>query len=285
MSGQRLLLCTDLDRTLLPNGLQPESPQARPLFAQLARQRNVSVAYVSGRDLTLVDAAIHEYEVPLPDFAITDVGTRIYARTRGTWHPWTDWEKEIACDWGDYEHAALRELFADVDVLRLQEERKQNDHKLSYYFPADTELAELEAKLVRRVQGHRVLVSFVLSVDEVAGVGMCDVIPARATKLHAVEFLRSRLSYALEETLFAGDSGNDLGVLASAVPSVLVANATDEVRAAALARAREAGREQALYCASGGFLGLNGNYSAGILEGVEHYHPERMSVIVRRSPG
>ena len=31
-----LLLCTDLDRTLLPNGEQPESPPARALFARPA---------------------------------------------------------------------------------------------------------------------------------------------------------------------------------------------------------------------------------------------------------
>ena len=30
----------------------------------------------------------------------------------------------------------------------------------------------------------------------------------------------------------------------------------------------------ALYLAHGGFLGMNGNYSAGILEGVAHYHPD-----------
>ncbi|MCI5126782.1 MAG: haloacid dehalogenase, partial [Candidatus Electrothrix sp. AR5] len=32
----KLLVCTDLDRTLLPNGPQPESPGARPAFAALA---------------------------------------------------------------------------------------------------------------------------------------------------------------------------------------------------------------------------------------------------------
>lgn len=282
MSSNRLLLCTDLDRTLLPNGSQPESPQARALFAQLVRQKAVCLTYVSGRDLVLVDAAVREYGLPFPDFAITDVGTRIYARENDGWQPWTDWEEEIAADWGDYDHAALSSLFADIDVLRLQEPSKQNAHKLSFYFSADEDLDELETRLLQHVQGHRVLLSFVLSVDEVSHVGLCDVIPARATKRHAIDFLRRRLTFALEETLFAGDSGNDLDVLASGVPSVLVANATDDVRSAAIERAKAAGHEQTLYCARGSYLGLNGNYSAGILEGVEHFYPERMSVIVRR---
>jgi sucrose-6-phosphatase len=279
-----LLLCTDLDRTLMPNGEQPESAEARLLFAQLARQKAVCLVYVSGRHLALVEDAIRGYDLPVPDFAITDVGTRIYARTGREWEACADWDADIAPDWGDYDHAALRELFSDVDELRLQESPKQNEHKLSFYFPADRDLDELEAELLQRVRGHHVLVSFVLSVDEVEQLGLCDIIPARATKLHAIEFLRERLGFALEDTLFAGDSGNDLAVLGSGVPSVLVANATDAVRNAAIELAKGNGHEDALYCASGGFLGLNGNYSAGILEGVDHFHPERLSVIVRKRP-
>jgi hypothetical protein len=77
--------------------------------------------------------------------------------------------------------------------------------------------------------------------------------------------------------LFAGDSGNDLDVLASPVPAVLVANANDAVRAAAIARSGEDGQRDRLHVASGGLLGMNGNYAAGILEGVAHFHPEAIA--------
>jgi hypothetical protein len=53
------------------------------------------------------------------------------------------------------------------------------------------------------------------------------------------------------------------------VPAVLVANADAEVRRLA----RESGNP-ALYIARGGYLGMNGNYSAGILEGAAHFWPE-----------
>ena len=46
---ERLLLCTDLDRTLIPNGPQPESPGARDRFAALAGSPHVVLAYVTGR--------------------------------------------------------------------------------------------------------------------------------------------------------------------------------------------------------------------------------------------
>ena len=82
-------------------------------------------------------------------------------------------------------------------------------------------------------------------------------------------------SWALadEDTVFSGDSGNDIEVLASPVPAVLVANCEVQVREQALSEAAANGYSTRLYIASGGFQGMNGNYSAGILEGIAHYHP------------
>jgi hypothetical protein len=77
--------------------------------------------------------------------------------------------------------------------------------------------------------------------------------------------------------VYAGDSGNDLPVLGSGLQAVLVANAIPEVRQEALARVRKRGRADQLYLARGEFLGMNGNYSAGILEGLCHFLPEARS--------
>jgi HAD superfamily hydrolase (TIGR01484 family) len=266
-------LCTDLDRTLLPNGPQPESPGARERFAHFVSRTGVTLAYVSGRHLELVEEAIAEYQVPIPDFAITDVGTKIYTRD-GAWHVWTDWEEEIDLDWAGRDHAAMKGFFSDLDHLRLQEEQKQNTHKLSYYLPLDVDQGALDALMRERLRREGVRASLVWSIDEPAGVGLLDVLPERATKVHAVEFLRERLGIPLEWTLFSGDSGNDLPVMASRIPSVLVANASADVRDNALSQAQLVGHQEALYLANGGFLGMNGNYSAGILEGVVHYRPE-----------
>jgi hypothetical protein len=86
-----------------------------------------------------------------------------------------------------------------------------------------------------------------------------------------------RTGHALGDTVFAGDSGNDLPVLASEIPAVLVANASAEVRREALAQAAARGHADALYIARGGFMDMNGNYTAGVLEGVVHYQPELRS--------
>ena len=50
MNGS-ILICTDLDRTLLPNGNQPESPDARRRFACFAAREEVRLAYVTVRIL------------------------------------------------------------------------------------------------------------------------------------------------------------------------------------------------------------------------------------------
>ncbi|MDH5736600.1 MAG: HAD hydrolase family protein, partial [Gammaproteobacteria bacterium] len=76
-----------------------------------------------------------------------------------------------------------------------------------------------------------------------------------------------------DEAVFAGDSGNDISVLASAIQSVLVANASDDVRKSAVQQARINGQQKSLYLARGDSLGMNGNYSAGIIEGVIYYMP------------
>jgi hypothetical protein len=270
----RLLLCTDLDRTLLPNGAEPESAGSRACFRRLTERAGVTVAYVTGRDRSLVEGAIGDYQLPLPDFAITDVGTRIYRVGAPRWQAWREWDREIDTDWAGLGHDQLRDLLADLAPLRLQEPTKQNTHKLSYYVSLDLDRQRLDTAIRSRLGAQRVRASRVWSVDEPAGVGLLDIVPERATKLHAIEFLRTRLGLSRRQTLFAGDSGNDLAVLVSAIPAVAVANTARDVREAARAQAEAAGNAPALYLARGGFLAMNGNYSAGILEGVAHFHPE-----------
>jgi len=271
---RHLLLCTDLDRTLLPNGPQAESPGARMMFSRLAARPEVTLVYVTGRSRKLVEKVIGLYQLPLPDFVITDVGTKLYHLEEGMFQVQEDWAREIAGDWGDLTYTDLAAMFRDIHSLRMQETAKQNTHKLSYYVPLHVPRDALMAKMRERLEERGIRASLIWSVDEPAGIGLLDVLPARATKLHAIEFLARRLGFETRDIVYAGDSGNDLPVLASGIPSVLVANATLEVRNVAGEAARAAGWADRLYLARGGVLGMNGNYSAGIMEGVLHYVPE-----------
>lgn len=268
------MLCTDLDRTLLPNGAQVESPDARQRFTALAARPEVTLAYVTGRHQALVRQAINDYSLPTPDYVVADVGTTIYEIAGSEWQSWNEWNEEVAPDWAGLNHEQILGLFTGLSALTLQEPSKQAIHKLSYYVPLEIDHTELIDKMQTLLQKRNVSASLVWSVDEPAAIGLLDVLPERATKLHAVQFLMQQKDFTMADTVFAGDSGNDLPVLTSPLHSVLVANATNEVRKQAKQEAKEGKTIDALYIAVGNFHGMNGNYSAGILEGLAHYIPE-----------
>lgn len=266
---KRFLLCTDLDRTLIPNGAQPESPSAIARFKVLVNRDEIALAYVTGRHRSLIEQAIVEYDLPQPDFAIADVGTSIYQVNASGWELWEEWDAQIAPDWHGLKNNDLHGLLSVFSSLRLQEIEKQNRHKLSYYVPLETDTKKLLDEIDARLRYGDIKANLIWSFDEIAQVGLLDVLPTSANKLHAIRFLMQQHGFDLANTVFAGDSGNDLDVLVSDIPAVLVANADEEVKS------RAAGSNQdALYIAKGGYIGMNGNYSAGILEGVAHYWSE-----------
>lgn len=271
--ADRTLLCCDLDRTLLPNGPQEESPQARPLLRALAGRPELSIAYVTGRDERLIRRAMEEYELPQPAFAVGDVGTTIYRIDREQWAPVEAWARTLEPDWAGASRDDLAHALEGLSAMRLQPPEKLGRFKLSYYVDPAADLEALAEEVRERLAEHDVRIGLITSFDEHDNIGLLDVLPAGANKLHAVRFLIEAEGFPLGRTVFAGDSGNDLAVLESEIPAVLVRNARDEVREEALRRARAAGREQKLYLAQGGFLGLNGNYCAGALEGLARFVP------------
>jgi len=278
--SEKLLLCTDLDRTLIPNGPQPESPEARKRFLSVVNKPEVVLAYVTGRHQKLVQDAINNYCLPVPDFVIGDVGTTIYqVNSVKSWKKQSAWDEKISRDWAGKKHADLKTLLNDIHALRLQESSKQNQFKLSYYVPLQANRQALTSLIEQRFAENEVKASLIWSVDEPAGVGLLDILPAGASKLHAIEALMEICGFGYENTLFSGDSGNDIEVLASPVSAVLVANSQPEVRDLAMLLAKENGCSDKIYIAKGDFHGMNGNYSAGILEGMAYYFPYTMDWI------
>lgn len=258
---------------MIPNGSQAESPDARERFAQLCDLPQVTLVYVTGRHQALIKQAIADYQLPEADYAITDVGTIIYHIKNGTWHQLQSWHDEIDHAWNGYSHEQIKQLLADIKELSLQETEKQNTHKLSYYLPLQHDSDDVMSRADILLRNRGIAASLIWSIDEAANTGLLDVLPQNATKLHAIEFLQQQLGYTLDEVIFAGDSGNDMPVLTSPVHSVLVANASDDVRQTALRIAKHNGHADALYLANTDALNMNGNYSAGVLQGIWHFVP------------
>lgn len=268
-----IFLCSDLDRTLLPNGDRPESPQARKRLNQAAELPNLTLAYVSGRNKDLIRKAVEDYDLPLPEFAIGDVGSAIY-RPRQDWAPMTAWTDEIRGAWQGRLAPDLAVLLSDLPGLRLQEGEHQTAFKLSYYADMGTDPIPLRWEIKARLARHNITAAVTWSVDEQNGTGLLDILPEKATKHHAIRFLQDRYGFEDDRTVFAGDSGNDLAALTSGLNAVLVKNAAPDIQQEAVRTMKDKGMPERLYLAQGGFMEMNGNYSAGVLEGLAHFLPE-----------
>ncbi len=266
---KRFLLCTDLDRTLIPNGNQPESPAAKGRFKKLVDREEIKLTYVSGRHRALVEQAIADFDLPQPDFVIADLGTTLYRINASGWQQVSEWDNKIASDWQNFSHQDMYRLLSVFPALRLQEKEKQNTYKLSFYVSPQDDKQKLMHEVALQLTHSGIRANLIWSRDEMAGIELLDVLPATANKLHAIHFLMRQENFSQHNTVFAGDSGNDMDVLLSDIPSVLVANASDEIKKLVAST-----NKRKLYIASGGYLGMNGNYAAGILEGMAHFLPE-----------
>lgn len=271
--SRRILICTDLDGTLIPDGRAPESPSARERFARVVARSEVTLAYVTGRHQALVEEAIVSFSLPVPQIVVADVGATIYDLDQGSWRSWKSWEIKLAEQWDAGTAKELLLLPEELAGLRAQEACKQAEFKVSFYLESGTDARKILANVRDRLARLETPVRSIFSRDSF-GMGLLDLLPPAAGKLSAIEFLMEQRGFRPEGTVFSGDSGNDLEVLASRLPSVLVANADAEVQAEARETASAKGHSEALYIACGGLLGMNANYAAGILEGLVHFLPE-----------
>lgn len=263
------LLCTDLDRTLIPNGPHPESPHAKEYLEHLLRKEDVILAYVTGRHRTLIEQAIEQYHLPVPNYAIADVGATIFEIDSDGWHQSDSWSTHLAEEWAGVDISALVNRIKQIPDVSLQESEKQSEFKVSFYLPLHADYFQAKRVIESYLFRSGTPSNLIWSIDEVTGVRLLDVLPSRANKLLAIRHLMQQLGFNRTNTLFAGDSGNDIDVLESDIPAVLVANADAEMKVWA-----DRSKRDSLYVAQGGPWGMNGNYCAGILEGVMHYWPE-----------
>jgi sucrose-6F-phosphate phosphohydrolase len=262
------ILATDLDRTLLPNGSWPADPGAIDLFNELTRKHDVQVVYVTGRNLDLTERAIAEFGIRHPDVLIGDVGTSIRRYGPDGWQSHAGWAAHVQATSPRWDAEAVRAALAGMDGLAEQEREHCGPFKQSYYVDHDRREAVLRA-VDARIKGRFDEV-IVYSFDPRSGKGLLDFLPHSATKQTALEYLADELGTARADVVFCGDSGNDVFPLTAGFSGVLVRNA-DEQLVASVQQAAAANPELRLYFAKGGFRGLSGYYTSGVLEGAWHY--------------
>ncbi len=262
------ILATDLDRTLLPNGSWEADGEAIERFNNLTREQGVLVVYVTGRNLQLTENAINEYGVRHPDVLVGDVGTTIRKYEKGGWAFDDGWIAHVKKASPRWDAAAIRDAVAGVDGIKEQEQEHLNQFKQSYYVEHERN-DEILKKINGLVKGKYDEV-IIYSFDSMDGKGLLDFLPNSATKQTALEYVAEEFETKKQEVVFCGDSGNDIFPLTAGFSGVLVRNA-DEQLVANVKVAMSENPDLNAYFAKGGFMGLNGYYTSGVIEGAYHY--------------
>ena len=262
------ILATDLDRTLLPNGSWEADDDAIDLFNKLTEKHDVLVVYVTGRNLALTENAIREYGVRYPDVLCGDVGTSIRKYRNGKWTFDEGWVTHVRRSSPRWDAAAIKDAVGGIDGMREQESEHLNPFKQSYYVDHDRH-EDVLRKVDERVKGRFDEV-IVYSFDSQDGKGLLDFLPASATKQTALEYVAGEFGAAKEEVVFCGDSGNDIFPLTAGFCGVLVRNADDQL-VKNVKQAIAGNPALKVYFAQGGFKGLTGYYTSGVIEGAYHY--------------
>ena len=123
-------LATDLDGTLIPlEGVIGNRDDLQRLKTLLV-EREICIIFVTGRHIESVQAAIDEFDLPVPEFIIADVGSSIYRRsnTNATreiqWEYLPEYQSLLDAKLNDQQRAEMQEIAMRQNGVRLQEREK-----------------------------------------------------------------------------------------------------------------------------------------------------------------
>jgi sucrose-phosphate synthase len=216
MNQKKWLIVCDIDGTLLFEHLNHPGLKQFNDFIESNRD-SIILALNSGRNLQSLRQAVEEGPIVRPDFMICSLGTEIYSDG--------EFETEIPI-WGrrmrkSWNREAIREKLEELPYLQEQEEVNQRPSKLSY-------IVLDNAHLVSRIKKHLGPLSKKIKIIPSHEIYL-DIMPYFAGKGEAVKYLAKLLKISGKRIITAGDSGNDLDMLACGFKSIVVSNHTVEL--------------------------------------------------------
>ncbi|KAF5832922.1 sucrose-phosphate synthase [Dunaliella salina] len=215
-----LLLISDIDDTIV--GSQ-EADADSAAFTSLWHEANSVLeskhkpvlAYNSGRNFSQCHDIYREKKglMPIADMLICGCGTRIFNRSSDTDEYVEDhhWTQHISKDW---DLATVLQVLETAkarfgsDRVYHGEPQEQHEHKQT--IRVTTPILQEVHQFLATSLGSSVLL-IIGGIDP--HLRSIDVLPARAGKGHAAEYVRQKLGFQHEHTIVAGDSGNDEGML------------------------------------------------------------------------
>lgn len=271
MQKYSLLLACDLDRTIFPNGPEASSEGAKILLKDFVDNSSTCLAYVSGRSLSHAMKGIKEFDMPFPNIYVGDVGTSMYIRNEdNSYTEHVAWQQEIGEAWGGITNKDIEKLLSQFTYLLPQENEHQNTFKQSYYFNIEDEERAVSDTTIE-LSKINIECEIISHVDSGEKRGYLDIIPKSINKEKALVYLQKYLSLSHDSVIFAGDGGNDLDPLTSGYQAIVVNNATQIFKEKVRKLAEEKNTLGNIYFAKGGYKEMNGNYIAGILEGLNYF--------------
>jgi sucrose-phosphate synthase len=206
LATRDFVLISDIDGTLVDG--EPNS-DALAALAETLERRNMAFGLASGRRLALVEEAIQVFGLPEPAVLIADVGTDIrYGRERRV-----DRGFQRHIDAG-FKPQAIRERLNALNVTP-QPDENQSPRKLSYVVTSEDDVERIKHTLAEaRLAAHVVW----------SHGRYLDVIPSRAGKGKAIDYLVKKWRLDPSRVAVAGDSGNDLEMLNRRYYGIVVGN-------------------------------------------------------------
>jgi len=238
-SADKVIVCTDLDGTLIGDD------DSMYELLEIVDNEGILVAFSTGRHLPAVTEFIEEKGVPEPDACTCLVGTEIYFPVEGELVLDERWSQIISEGWHRQE---IEQLLDDIKELQLQEEEWQTRFKLSYYLKDNQ--PEVVKEVTERLESAKLKANVIPSAGE-----LLDVLPVNSGKAKATQYVADELAIGSEAVIVCGDSGNDLGMFKAGFKGIIVGNARDELK--------DFEGENTYHAKS--------EYSAGIIEGLEHF--------------
>lgn len=238
------LFSTDLDGTVVGNN--DATRRFRDFWQSLPDEHRPVLVFNSGR---LVDdqlALLEEVPLPRPDYIIGGVGTMLHAKERG------ELESAYRHSLGTgFDPRRIADVMGRLPDVTMQAEQYQHGLKSSWFLhDADEKaLADIEAALLAAEIGARIVYSSGRDLD---------ILPKAADKGAALAWLCGQLHIGLDESVVAGDTGNDRAMFElNDVRGVIVGNALPELVSMAN---------------SNGRFYLSGATEAdGVIEGLRHW--------------
>jgi sucrose-6F-phosphate phosphohydrolase len=219
------LFSTDLDGTVVGD---PAATQRFADFWQaLPAVTRPLLVYNSGRLIDDQLELLRETRLPQPDFIIGGVGTMMSAGPDSTVPG-----AFSASLGGHFDATRIARVLAQIPGIEKQPEHYQHGFKSSWYLhDADAQqLATIEMLLANAKIEARIVYSSQRDLD---------ILPQSADKGAAIAWLCRYLGIGLDETVVAGDTGNDRAMFELPdVRGIIVANALKELRQPALPRDR-----------------------------------------------